>query len=142
MSDEQRMTVAPRLSSPLEELLNGLLTCEEVNLVVRNGRATAEIRGAAHLRIGDEWLTINMEGRTDHVHVQRGSLVQAEFLVVPGKNKAVRFFDDDGQTVLTCYLPGTGEGRSDFSSTRQAAFTRLETSARGASWRRTMETTP
>ncbi len=142
MSDEQPVTVSIQFSSPLEELLGALLTCEEVNFVVRNGRATAEIRGAAHLRVGDEWLTITMSGRSDHLHVQRGALAQAEFLIVRGKNKAVRFFSEDGQTVLTCSLPGTGEGRPDFSPTRQAAFSQLETSARGAPWRRNMETTP
>ncbi|MCS6926532.1 MAG: hemin-degrading factor [Candidatus Binatia bacterium] len=141
MRDEQQVVVSSQLSSPLEELLYALLTCEEVNLVVRNGRATAEIRGAASLRVSDAWLTITMRGRADHLHVQRGALAQAEFLVTSGRNKAVRFFSDDGQVVLTCYLPGTGEGRPDFSPTRQAAFAQLEASSRGAPWRRNMEIT-
>jgi hypothetical protein len=140
MSD-QFVTVSTHFSSPVEELLGALLTYEEVNLVVRNGRATAEIRGTACLRVGEEWLTINMSDRADHIHVQRGSLAQAEFLVVPGKNKAVRFFSVDGQTVLTCYLPGTGEGRPDFSPARQAAFVQLEVSSRDTPWRRNSETT-
>ena len=76
MSNEQFVIVSTQSSLPLEELLGALLTCEEVNLVVRNGRATAEIRGAAHLRVGDDWLTINMSDRADHIHVQRGSLAQ------------------------------------------------------------------
>jgi len=142
MSNEQFVTVSPQSSLPLEELLGVLLTSEEVNLVVRNGRATAEIRGAAHLRVGDEWLTINMSDRADHIHVQRGSLAQAEFLIVRGKNKAVRFFSEDDQTVLTCYLPGTGEGRPDFSPTRLEALTQLEVSSRGTPWRRNLGTTP
>ena len=141
MSSEQSVTIPPQLSSPLEELLGALLTCEEVNCVVRNGWATAEIRGAAQLRISEQWLTIMMSGRADHLHVQRGTLAQAEFLAVRGKNKAVRFFTADGQTILTCYLPGTGEGRSDFSPTRQAAFAQLEASAQSMPWRRTTEAT-
>lgn len=135
------MTMSTQLASPLEALLGALLTCEEVNFVVRNGRATAGIRGVAHLRIGDERLTITMSDRSDHLHVQHGALAQVEFLVSRGKNKAVRFFSKDGQTVLTCYLPGTGEGRPDFSPTRQAAFAQLEVSSRDTPWRRNLETT-
>lgn len=142
MSDEQSVTMSTQFSSPLEELLGALLTCEEVNFVVRNGWATAEIRGAAHLRVSDAWVTITISGSSDHLHVQRGALAQAEFLSVRGKNKAVRFFSEDGQTVLTCSLPGTGEGRPDFSPTRQAAFAQLEVSSRDTPWRRNMETTP
>lgn len=140
MSNEPFVTVSTHPSLSLEELLAAVLACEEVNVVVRNGRATAEIRGAAHLRVGEEWLTINMSDRTDHVHVQRGSLAQAEFLMVSGKNKAVRFLGQDGQAVLTCYLPGTGEGRPDFSPVRHAAFAQLEASTRNFSWRRNPET--
>jgi hypothetical protein len=141
MNNEQPVIFPLQLSLPLEELLSALLSCEEVNFVVRNGWATAEIRGAAHLRVSDEWLTITMSGRSDHLHVQRGALAQAEFLIVRGKNKAVRFFSEDGQTVLICYLPGTGEGRPDFSPTRQAAFAQLEASSRDTPWRRNVETT-
>ena len=141
MSTEQSVTIPPQLSSPLEELLNALLTCDEVNCVVRNGWATAEIREAAQLRVSEQWLTIMMRGRADHLHVQRGALAHAEFLIVRGKNKAVRFFGEDGQAVLTCYLPGTGEGRPDYSQTRHAAFAQLEASARSMPWRRMTEAT-
>ena len=142
MNNEQPVIVSLQLSSPLEELLNALLSCEEVNCVVRNEWATAEIRGAAQLRVSNQWLTITMSDSSDHLHVQRGALIQAEFLLVRGKNKAVRFFSADGQTVLTCYLPGTGEGRPDFSQIRQAAFAQLEVSSRDTPWRRNLETIP
>lgn len=140
MNNEPLGSVATQPSSPLEALLAEVLACEEVNLVVRNGRATAEIRGVARLRIGAEWLTINLSDRTDHVHVQRDSLAQAELLKVAGRNKAVRFLGEDGQAVLTCYLPGTGEERPDFSAARQAAFSQNEAKVRDASWCRVLET--
>lgn len=141
MNSEQPVILSSQLSSPLEELLSALLTSEEINCVVRNGWATAEVRGTAQLRVSEQWLTILMSGRSAHLHVQRGVLAKAEFLTAQGKNKAVRFFTADGQTVLTCYLPGTGEGRPDFSQTRQAAFAQLEASAQHMPWRRTTETT-
>lgn len=121
---------------PLEELLASLVACEEVRLIVKNEGATAEIRGRATLRIGPQWLTIEVGGGPDHVHVRRGELASAEFATVPGKNLGVRFFGADGRAILACILPGTNDGATDYSPDRRRAFDAIETAHRGTPWRR------
>jgi hypothetical protein len=112
-------------ASALEELLQALVACDEVHLIVKNVGATAELRGAARLSIGESWLTIEVVGTPHHLHVRRGALSRAEFLTGGTKNCGVRFLMDEDQAVLACYLPGTAEDRPGYSSSRRAAFDRL-----------------
>jgi len=123
-------------ASPLEDLLSAIVACGEVHLVVKNAGATAEFRGKATASIGEEWLTIQLVGTPDHVHVRRAALTGAEFLVEPSKNCGVLFLSDDDEPVLTCRLPGTAEDRPGYSAERRAAFDRVEARHRGVPWRR------
>jgi hypothetical protein len=125
-----------QLGDPLEGLLASLVDCDELRLVVKNDAATAELRGRATLRTGPEWLTIEVDGGPDHVHVRRGSLASAEFSTAPGKNHSVRFFGPDGRGALACIVPGTNDGASDYSPDRRRAFEAIEAAHRGAPWRR------
>jgi len=134
---EQR--AAARAASSLEDLLGAIIACGEVHLVVKNAGATAELRGEARLSIGEEWLTIELVGTPDHLHVRRAALTGAEFLTEASKNRGVCFLAEEGQPVLTCRLPGTAEGRPGYSAERRAAFDALEASDRGALWRRRSE---
>lgn len=133
MTEESTGTVAFQSVDPLEELLASLIDCEEIRLVVKNDAATAELCGHATLRTGPQWLTIEIGGGPDHVHVRRGDLVSAEFSTVPGKNLGVRFFGADGEAILACILPGTNDGATDYSPKRRQA---IEAAHRGAPWRR------
>ena len=134
---EQR--AAASAASSLEDLLGALIVCGEVHLVVKNAGATAELRGEARLSIGEEWLTIELVGTPDHLHVRRAALTGAGFLTEASKNHGVCFLGEEGQPVLTCRLPGTAEGRPGYSAERRAAFDAVEASHRGALWRRRSE---
>jgi hypothetical protein len=136
MTEESADTVAFRSVDPLEELLASVVAGEEIRLVVKNDGATAELRGRATLRTGPQWLTIEIGGGPDHVHVRRGDLVSAEFFALRGKNVGVRFFDADGRAILACIVPGTNDGATDYSPKRRQAFDAIETAHRGAPWRR------
>jgi Haem utilisation ChuX/HutX len=124
------------MTDPLEALLAEIVDCEEVHLVVKNEAATSELRGRGALRTGDEWLTIEIGGGSDHVHVRRGQLASAEFVVTPGKNRGVRFHAEDGRVVLTCIVPRTKEDDPNRSAERLHRFERIEANHRSAAWRR------
>ena len=130
---------AARAASSLEDLLVAILACGEVHIVVKNAGVTAELRGEARLSIGEEWLTIELVGTPDHLHVLRAALTGAEFLTEASKNRGVCVLGEEGHPVLTCRLPGTAEGRPGYSAERRAAFDALEASHRGALWRRRPE---
>ena len=69
------------MMNPLEALLAELVAGEEIHLVVTNDAVTSELRGRGTFRAGEDWLTIEVGGGPDHVHVRRGQLVSAEFVV-------------------------------------------------------------
>ena len=104
------------------ELLHDLVAFSDVRLVVRNSSATAELVGPAVLREGPEWLTVQFEGRPDHVHLRRDALVRSAIVAEPGRARAVRFFGPADALVASVYVPGTAEGHADFSAGRLAAF--------------------
>ncbi len=106
---------------------------------MKNRGATAELRGAARVSIGEAWLTIEVIGTPHHLHLRRGAVSRAEFLIGSAKNRGVRFLADDDQAVLACYLPGTADDRPGYSPSRRAAFDRIEARHRGAPWRRVSE---
>lgn len=135
MHQEPRPTVTRDPAAPLEALLEALVACDEVQLVIKNEAATAELRGRARLRRSAEWLTIELEGGPSHAHVRRGAFLRAEFLTEPGKNRGVLLLGANAGAALTCYLPGTGEERQGFSPSRLEAFVRLERAHRNAAWR-------
>lgn len=130
------------MTNPLEALLAELVAGEEIHLVVKNDAVTSELRGRGAFRSGEDWLTIEVGGGPDHVHVRRGQLVSAEFVVVPSKNRSVRFYAEDGRVVLTCIVPRTKDGDPNASLDRVRALEQIESSHRGAPWRRDSGVTP
>lgn len=142
MNEETVTPGSPQSDDPLEGLLASLVACGEIRLVVKNDAAIADLRGPATLRVGPEWLTIEVDGGPDHAHVRRGELASAEFTSVPGKNLGVRFFGVDGRTILACIVPGTNDGATDYSPDRRRRFDAIEAAHRGARWRRVSAGTP
>lgn len=133
---EQRATGC---AASLEDLLLAILACGEVHLVVKNAGATAELWGEARVKVSPEWLTIELVGTRDHLHVRRAALAGAAFLTEASKNRGVQFLEGEEHPVLTCRLPGTAKGRPDYCAERRAAFDQIETQYRGAPWRRSVE---
>lgn len=108
------------------ELLREIAQWEEARFIVRNDAAIAEICGKARIREGDEYVTIEITGSPDHLHLRRAGLARAAF--VPGKqrNCSVRLLGPDGRTpVLNCYLPRSGSGKDDFDPHRREQFDSL-----------------
>ena len=120
------------MTMALEDLLRTIVACGEVHLVVKNAGATAELRGEATVSSGEGWLTIELVGTPDHLHVRRCALIRAEFLTEPAKNRAVRFLGQDDQVVLTCHLRSTVESHPEYSAERRAAFDEIATQYQGA----------
>ena len=108
-----------------EALLCALLAEGEVALALSNHRLTAEVRGHGHLIIHEQWLTIEMDNYVGRFHVGRNNLSRYEVVDEYGRQRAVHFFDLDGQRVFTCTLLGTAEGRADFEPDRLMQFVRL-----------------
>ncbi len=116
--------------TPCEMLLGSLIESGEIHLVVKNEGVTAELRGRGELRASPQWLTIEVAGGPDHVHLRRGALARAEFSAEPGKNRSVRFLDGGGRVLLACLLPGTREGAPAYAPDRVRALERLEAAHR------------
>ncbi|MBI3768368.1 MAG: hypothetical protein HY271_07705 [Deltaproteobacteria bacterium] len=135
MQPEDSPARAERPPNPLEILLKALLGSGEVHVVIKNGTATAELRGRARLRRSVEWLTIEFDDGPSHAHLRRGGLAKAEFLTGSAKNRGVRFLDAGLDPAITCYVPATCRAREPFSAERLAKFDKLEVANRNASWR-------
>jgi hypothetical protein len=123
----------------LEDMLRAIAACGEVHLVVKNAGATAELRGQATISSGEEWLTIELLGTPDHLHVRRCALIRAEFLTDAAKNRCVRLIGHDDQVILTCHLRGTAESRPEYSAERRAAFDEIAAQYHGTPGRRGVE---
>jgi hypothetical protein len=123
----------------LEDVLRAIVACGEVHLVVKNAGVTAELRGQATISSGEEWLTIELLGTPDHLHVRRCALIQAEFLTEAAKNRGVRFTGHDDQVILTCHVRGTAESRPEYSAERRAAFDEIAAQYHGTPERRGVE---
>jgi hypothetical protein len=110
----------------LIELLEALAGWDEIRFVVRNESAIAELCGKPTVRRTEEYLTIELSGSPDHLHVRHSALARAEVAGGAERNCFVRFFDPAGAPVLTCYVPRTNRAKSDFDPARRAAFEALK----------------
>jgi putative heme iron utilization protein len=108
------------------ELLETLAGWDEIRFVVRNQSAIAELCGKPTVRHSDEYLTIEIAGSPDHLHVRTSALVRAELAGGAERNCLVRFLDSSGEPVLTCYVPRTNPVKGDFEPARAAAFESLK----------------
>jgi hypothetical protein len=112
-------------AGPLEALIEELAGLEELHLVVNTGAAAVELRGKASARRGPQWLTLEMAGSPDHIHLRRSEIAAARPMASTRGNRAVRFFSADGRALMTVYLPGTSPERSDFKPERAQALDRV-----------------
>jgi hypothetical protein len=108
------------------QLLEALAGWDEIRFVVRNQSAIAELCGKPTVRRSEEYLTVEISGSPDHLHLRQNALARAEIAAGAERNCFVKFLDPAGELVVTCYVPRTNRARADFDPVRRAAFDALK----------------
>ena len=100
------LTIDNKSDTTFEDIINDILSQENVMLSVKSSGAICEVNTEMNLplRVSDQYATIGDETRPWHIHVSLFETKEARFLIenkTNGKNSySIRFFDSKGNLVL------------------------------------------
>ncbi len=100
------LTMGNKSDSSFEDIINDLLSHDNVMLSVKSSGAVCEVNTQMNLpsRVCDQYATIGDEIRPWHIHVNLLESKEARFIVknkTNGGNRcSIRFFDPEGNLVL------------------------------------------
>ncbi len=89
----------------LGNLLSDIVKIDDILLIVRTGEAITEMRSnSLSLRQKDNWITIGDNDGPCHMHVDKNTVVKAQFVKEQKENRtsySIRFFDKKGEKLMS-----------------------------------------
>jgi putative heme iron utilization protein len=115
----------------LEDIINDILSQENVMLSVKSAGAVCEVNTEMNLplRVSDQYATIGDETRPWHIHVNLCETKEASFVIennTSGRNSySIRFFDSKGNLVLRANFVRMYDSSNRLIQERLLAYERI-----------------
>ena len=110
----------------LKELLNDLTEIDDVLFIVKSNGVVSEIRSnGLKLFQRESWITIGENDGPCHMHINSELLSIAKFIVEEKPDRvsySVRFFDDNDERVLACFITKMYDSGKNLIHTRKKLY--------------------
>jgi len=113
----------------LFKMLSDLIKIDDILFIVRNSSAISEVRNnSLSIRQKEKWITIGDNDGPAHMHIDSDLIKSAEFVQEEKSERtsfSVRFFNEDGERVLTAFFSKMYDESKTLISERKKIYDEL-----------------